>query len=569
MGTRGYGHTSGALGWTYLGVRAPTLRCMDHDPSPADLLIPLDVPPRDAANAVDALERADSVVYRLGLRAMPVLNLPDHLDVGGVRADVVRGPVLTQRTMMRQRAGVLPVTFDKYMVREPIGEGEQLLILSIHETAVPKDVEASFLLWRQRAEAAAGALAAVLDERVVGMRVFEDAVLLAGGETIGAMDWQERVRSYLPLDVTAIDRPALEALRDITLGDGSAIARAARLYRRAALEGPTADGYVMLFVATEALLETRQPRKTDLDLLLADAGIDPDVLPLHSGLLISLRGKIVHEGLEDHEHLRTAFYEMEAVVRTLIRKTAGLRGGWWPTHDIAAFAHPWPERLDARDSRPRSEWHDDGLPPVAAAAPVRLPRNVASPDRELLVTLTEELRDAAGDHAELLAGIAADARMHLNPDDGCELVLDIGSGAGFDIELSRILIGDERLAGLDEIPRFVGLTIDLTGVLGYWVALRTIGGTTDDEVTLRSAIAAWYQYDRLVVNGELPPELLKLPTTATSMSVGTLAGWACAGDDRAKAAVDSLEGRAGDLARATRDALRESPPSPPRPVLDW
>lgn len=72
-----------------------------------------------------------------------------------------------------------------------------------------------------------------------------------------------------------------------------------------------------------------------------------------------------------------------------------------------------------------------------------------------------------------------------------------------------------------------------------------------------------------MVNNELPPERLKLPTTATSMNIGTLTGWASAGDDRAKATVDSLPGRAGDLARATRDALRESPPSSPRPVLDW
>lgn len=78
--------------------------------------------------------------------------------------------------------------------------------------------------------------------------------------------------------------------------------------------------------------------------------------------------------------------------------------------------------------------------------------------------------------------------MHLSPDDDSELVLDIGSGAGFAIQLGRILIGDEHLVGLDEIPRFLGLTIDLTGVLGHWVAMRTIGSTTDDEVTLRSAI---------------------------------------------------------------------------------
>lgn len=541
---------------------------MAQDLAPADLLIPLDSAPRDAVEADDPLERADAVVYRIGLRAMPVLNLPDRLDVGAVRVDLVRGPVLAQRTTMSQRAGVLPATFDKHMVRESVGDGEQLLILSIHESVVPDDVEASFLLWRQRAEAAAGALAAVLDERVVGTRIFEDVILVSGSEVIGAMDMQERVRSYLPLDVTAIDRPALEALNDVKLGDGS-IARAARLYRRAALEGPTADAYVMLFVAAESLLETRQPRKSDLDALLAEGGIDPSALPLHTGLLIDLRGKIVHEGLEDHERLRIAFYEMEAVVRVLIRKAAGIRGGWWPTHDIAAYAHPWPERLDARNLRPRSEWHDEGLPSAAPPAPERLPRNVAPPDRELLVTISDDLAAAAGDHADLLAGLAADARMQLIPDDDSELMLDVGSGTGFDIEYGRILIGQERLERLDEIPHFVALTVDFTGALGYWVAMRTIGGTTDDDRTVRSAIAAWYQHNRLVANGELAPELLKLPTTDAPMDVGTLAGWGGAGDDRANAAVDALTGRSGALARAVREALRESPPCPPRPALDW
>jgi hypothetical protein len=157
--------------------------------------------------------------------------------------------------------------------------------------------------------------------------------------------------------------------------------------------------------------------------------------------------------------------------------------------------------------------------------------------------------------------------MWLIPDDDAELTLELGTGNGFDIEPHRILIGGDRLQKLDDASRLLGLTVDFTGAMGYWVAMRGIAGETDGEVTLRSAIASWYQYQRLVVDGELPPELLKLPASETPSDVGIIAGWAGAGDERANSAVDALAGERGDLARATRDALRASPPAPPRPVL--
>lgn len=229
--------------------------------SPSDLLYPLDAEPRDARSTDDPLAHADALIYRLGLRATPVPNVPAVIEVGGVRVDIVEGPVLVQRTEMQQRPGTLPPTFDKYMVRELVGVGDHIAIFSIYETPVPESPDTAFLFWRQRAEAAAGALAAVLDERVVGVRLFEDAVLFSGDSVIGAMDRQERVRNFLPMEVTALDRPALDQLAGVDLGDGSAVARASRLYRRAASEGPTADAYVLMYVAMESLLEGPQPRK--------------------------------------------------------------------------------------------------------------------------------------------------------------------------------------------------------------------------------------------------------------------------------------------------------------------
>jgi hypothetical protein len=276
-----------------------------------------------------------------------------------------------------------------------------------------------------------------------------------------------------------------------------------------------------------------------------------------------------HEGLEDHERLRTAFHETEAVVRCLIRRAAHLPGGWWPVHDIAAYAEPWPDRIARLDPTPKSVWHDDRLPPTAPPAPGRLPRNVAAPDRDLLVSLTEEVRAVAGDHADLLAGIAVNARMRLIPDSDAELVLGVGSGDGFTIEPNAIFVGADRLHHLDDVARFVGLTVDFTGAVGYWTAIREFSGANDNDVTMRTAIGSWYQYQRLVAEGELPPELLRLPASQGPADVAVIAGWAAAGDARAGTVVDTMVGPAGDLARTIREAIATSPPTPHRPSLDW
>jgi hypothetical protein len=69
-------------------------------------------------------EKADAVIYRLGLHALPVPGLPEELTVGNVEVSFVRGPVRAQQTVMRQRYG-LPVIFDKQMSRREIAEGER------------------------------------------------------------------------------------------------------------------------------------------------------------------------------------------------------------------------------------------------------------------------------------------------------------------------------------------------------------------------------------------------------------------------------------------------------------
>lgn len=116
-------------------------------------------------------------------------------------------------------------------------------------------------MWRPRALAAAGMLAAVLDERVAGREVFEDAIVFHEGTFIGAADMRGRVRTYLPFEVNPADQRALDRLAELTASEASPVACAARLYRRAALEGPTADAYAMLWVAAECLASIEAPHR--------------------------------------------------------------------------------------------------------------------------------------------------------------------------------------------------------------------------------------------------------------------------------------------------------------------
>lgn len=342
-----------------------------------DLLPPLSEVPSDVPDEA-AIAVADQVLYRLGLRALPVPGLPPHLVVGDVVVDFVEGPVRAQHTAVRQRHG-LPITFDKHMSRPQFAHGDLVALLSIRSEPVPNDLLFALEQWRTRALAAAGLIASILDERVVGEELFEDAVFLAAGAYAGAIDRRAKVPSYLPFEVNAADRAALEDLARLAIEGTSRTARAARLYRRATIEGPTADAYAMLWVAAECFSDRRTPSRQEIEDALLEAGINPEGLPLHVGLLIGLRGRVQHQGFEDLETLRTAFYEMEAVVRVLIRRELHITAGWWPARDPQAFVEPFDNVAAAAMGPGATVWHPNALPPVGEPEPQRIPRRVARP----------------------------------------------------------------------------------------------------------------------------------------------------------------------------------------------
>ncbi|HEV7773185.1 MAG TPA: hypothetical protein VGO48_07885 [Conexibacter sp.] len=524
------------------------------------LLAPLREHPQDARDRADTAS-ADEVVYRLALRALPVPGLPERLAIGDVHVTFVHGPVRAQQTVMRQRHSIPPV-FDKHMARPELADRDFLAVFSLGPEPLPEDFDKAFRAWRAHTLAAAGLLASILDERVAGEEVFEDAVLLSRGNPIGAADMRGLVRSFLPFDVHRGDLRVLENLASFSLSESSAATRAARLYRRAVLEGPTADAYALLWMATECFSDHRSPSRKDIEHALRTDGIDPDELPVHVGLLIDLRGKIQHHGLEEADTLRQAYYEMEMVVRTLIRQEAGIKGGWWPApNNAGAFSAPFDTAMSGLQDQRTAVWHEQRLPPPDEPSPLRLPRRGLHPASDARLTLDPSL----GSLSEGVASIVIDAIEWCDPDMSLAVKVAAEDDARAAASPERILLPREWLT----VPaRLVNLTWNIHGLVGAAVAQSGGMHSSGDGVALVEAYGSWCQYRRLVTYGELKPSLLQMPHGRDLLTIGKLAGWAAAGDRRAVVQLWRLPGRKRRLARGIAKTLRKASPGPPVSIID-
>jgi len=510
----------------------------------AELMQPLREDPRDVRGRWGH-ENADEIVYRLGLSATPVPGLPEKLTIDDIEVAFVEGPVLAQRTLIRQRHG-LPIVFDKCMHREEIGAGELIAIFAIRTAPVPSDFDSAYAGWRARALAAAGTLTAVLDERVAGPELFEDAVLLARGRFVGGADMHGQVRSFLPYELNAADRDAVTQLADVSLDENSAVARASRLYRRAALEGPTADAYATLWIAAECFSDHGSPSRKEIEAALRAGGLDPDGLPLHVGLLIDLRAKIQHKGLGGHDRLRTAFYEMEAIVRCLIRQRSGIRSGWWLAADNAAgFADPFDHAVAKLHGRGETVWHEDVLPPVVSPDPQAIPRRVPNSTDDPRLDLGETPEPVAS----FLAAMVLDAIEWQDPDLELEIRVGRPDGVPADATLgstaTRVWFAEERLDGVEDPTRpdvLVNLVWEIHALVGTALAQRDGLVSRGDGAVAVAAVGAWMQYRRLVLHGEFDATAIQIPSQRDAIALGKIAGWAATGNERAIATASALDG---------------------------
>lgn len=535
-------------------------------PGPLNELPELSEAPADAQGDW-GYSNADTLVYRLGLSCEPIPGLPEELSIGDTQITFVRGPLRAQETRIRQQFG-LPVVFDKVMQRITIGDGEIIALVTL-TTDPPADLEVGFAEWRAQALAAAGMLAAILDERVAGRELFEDAVLYRDGSFVGAADMRGKVRTYLPFEINKSDQQALDLLANLSASESSPVARAARLYRRAALEGPTADAYAMLWVAAECFSEKRSPSRKDIEKALNEAGINPEGFPISVGHLIDLRGKIQHHGVESDDRLATAFYEMEAVVRTLIRQSAGIAGGWWPASDNpAGFADPFDAAVAKAQAVRASNWHFGGLPPMADPSPLGIPRRTPRPQDDPRLDVDPAFGDAetAVAHFVLDSIEWFDPGLHLKiratPPDHIQEDSPLGANA------REIWILKARMGDGQDSKTFLNFFWDLVSLVGFASAQAHGIESKGDAVPLVQAFGAWFQYTRLVTYGEYDEKLLAIPTETDHVSLGKICGWAAAGNARAVGAIKELDGTPRKLADDIVEVLNQMHPVAPVQLLE-
>lgn len=272
--------------------------------------------------------------YRLGFDAMDALGLPRALDLGEVRFQLVDGPVETQQTTVVQSPGLVP-TFRKWMERTQVGTGRPITLFTI-ATVVPDEFEEAFGHWRSKAQAAAGYLSAILDERLAQAELLEDVVLFdESGEQLGTVDIEHGIRTFEPSHAWFEGMSAsLELYADLPRESPTPLA--CRWYLKAAQAGPTADGFLSLWIAVESLIPSagggksrNQVADVTRAIVAADPTIDPDQM-IHPtiGRMAGLRAQVVHQGQENHPLIVEAYYVLESLVRLLIRASTGAEAAW-------------------------------------------------------------------------------------------------------------------------------------------------------------------------------------------------------------------------------------------------
>lgn len=211
-----------------------------------------------------------------------------------------------------------------------VGEGQVVTVADVEVTIEENEVNRLMERCRQEALADIGLLAACLDERV-GTEILSENlyVLDAGDAPMLVADRVVRRRTFVPSsNVNPLTQQLLSTLGDLTDKDRKAYGFGARWFQKAVTLGPTPDAVVMLWAAAEGLaqnycvrvLRTGAKGVKAIESAVAHLGHDISDFPISIGRVFGVRSEVVHQGTESHDHMDDAYYELEMVVRLLLRK---------------------------------------------------------------------------------------------------------------------------------------------------------------------------------------------------------------------------------------------------------
>lgn len=509
---------------------------------------------------VDALtdsERplADRVVYRGTFRGMNLYGLPDELKIGNVRIYSTLGPILTQTTQVIQRSG-FPLVFDKHMEhRTAIGAGHRLSVVQIERSPIPENLSALMVECREEGRAAIALIAALLDERIAQEQLAEDLIFLQGDEAVAAADLRQQIRSFLPYEVRDEEQQALLSLAEANVPRH--VQTAARWYLRGAQTGPQEDGVIFLWFAVEALVGSS--KKGSIERALRDAGKDPADQEIGVGQLHGLRSQIVHDKPDkeppDPQLVRVGYYDLEGMVRALLRQAIGAHSSWPMHFGARVFEPPWDSRIHKAWSDPQVEFHEAGL---FTGEPTSIPglawREIAPP----IDTATElDVRGGQGQDAQRLRRVAEVALVYYDDPDLGQLQIQIKRFENEQIqgrcEKERIEVSSRMVDPKDSsqavqlaelIHKFIGRTL---------LEHRGVASASPAGHWLHGVLCGWVGYNFLINHAGMPPSAFQgrsLPENPTPFEEGEQLGAGLAGDRSSWAAFEERahpSGEATDL----------------------
>lgn len=507
---------------------------------------------------------ADSGLYRRILTRMPVVGLPSRISIGAVSVNFTAGPVKTQRTKLRQRPG-FPFVFDKHMHRGiEVGDGELLTVLEF-----PVDVREGFQIgtWRSVVDTAVGLLISTLDERVAGAQLGEDVILIRSGESVAAAEEVSRVRTFMPFEITDSDLAALTDLSSTNVQESSPGNTAAALLGAATREGPSRLGFLLMWLAVDAIVYKRGTKQAKaLEAALGEAGFAETWLQLPVGRLASLRGKIAHGKPESDELIYMGYYDMEAVARVLIAKSCGQSAGWPASPTATAFLPRVARQLGPSAGKYEEIWHQGGLPAVDPSEALDdVPPVPARYDAVLdghAAWLHIESGDASCD-LRALRWALWQALVALDFEAGPLRVVvtddhDYGPNSLLAVGQERILVSPSFPSAFSKNPDGA-LVLELCGAIAQQAVMRT--GVPPDHPAgafLIELVGAW------AAQSAVPDQALDVPADLERADqslplLGHCIGLAIAGNELASRAVDQISQTCPDdiltLIQGTRDAL--------------
>jgi hypothetical protein len=489
----------------------------------------------DVMTSPELMPRGDRALYRAVFRGMQVHGLPEELTIAGATVRFCQGPALVQQTDLSQRAGY-PLVFDKSMSHGVlVGEGHWLTLVEVEIDDYAGGSKETISEARQRAESAVAFVAAILDERIGQEMLAENLLIFDDEKPIAVADLKELVRNYPPFEARKTEHDALTALGGLKLARHAETA--ARWYLRGVQAGPSVDGVIFLWFAVEALTGTS--KKKPIEEALRKAGRDPADQGLTVGELHGLRSSFVHDRPDSEpppaEKVKQGFYDLEAMVKTLLRHELGIHSTW-PAHSASRVFHPpWQERVEEAWNSPRVEFHER-LPGSNTEPPEGLDWGEMLPAIETKGKVT--VTGGQGQDANMVRRIVEIALLYFGDPDIGEFKVGIKKPgdpkAVADCRADELVISPKLLPPKDE-PEALSLQRLIHVLVGRCLLARMgVDPNTPQGPFIHGVISGWVGvnfFSSRGVPGE-PLHVYRLPDQPSPFVLGEHLGAGIAGSEK-------------------------------------